>query len=87
MTTATIESSLIDFLSSVTGQTDLNGETELQESGVIDSLTMMDLLVFLETEFQVRLDFSDLTPEAFHSPATIARLVASRMTPRNLQAA
>jgi len=48
---------------------------------------MMDLLVFLETEFQVRLDFSDLTPEAFHSPATIARLVASRMTPRNLQAA
>ena len=41
---------------------------------------MMDLLVFIETEFGVRLDFGDLTPEVFRSPATLSQLIQSRMT-------
>ena len=45
---------------------------------------MMDLLVFVEAELGIRLDFEDLTPDTFRSPATIARLIESRMTgPRN----
>ena len=67
-----------------TGQTSINGDTELQDSGILDSLLMMDLLVFVEAELGIRLDFEDLTPDTFRSPATIARLIESRMTgPRN----
>ena len=73
-----IQQRVIEFLGSATGQSSIGGDTELQESGIIDSLMMMDLLVFVETEFGVRLDFEDLTPDAFHSPATIARLIERR---------
>ena len=73
-----IQQKLVEFLISITGQTSIIGETELQESGIIDSLTMMDLLVFIENEFNVRLDFSDLTPEVFYSPGTVAQLVETR---------
>ena len=78
MNAAEIQQKIVGFLVSATGQSSIDGDTELQESGIIDSLMMMDLLVFVETEFGVRLDFEDLTPDAFHSPATIARLIERR---------
>ena len=79
MDISTIQLKLVNFLISVTGQTSINADTDLQESGTLDSLTMMDLLVFIETQFAVRLDFNDLTPEVFHSIATIARLIEIRI--------
>ena len=74
----TIQSKLIQFLTTVTGLESIDANTDLQSSEIIDSLTMMDLLVFIETEFGVRLEFDDLTPESFRSPATLAQLIASR---------
>lgn len=74
-----IQERLVTFLATSTGQTSINVDTELQESGIIDSLLMMDLLVFVETEFGVRLDFQDLTPDAFRSPSTVARLIGERI--------
>ena len=74
----TIQSKLIQFLTTVTGLVSIDANTDLQSSEIIDSLTMMDLLVFIETEFGVRLEFDDLTPESFRSPATLAQLIAGR---------
>lgn len=74
----TIQSKLIQFLTTVTGLESIDANTDLQSSEIIDSLTMMDLLVFIETEFGVRLEFDDLTPESFRSPATLAQLIAGR---------
>lgn len=74
----TIQSKLIQFLTTVTGLESIDANTDLQSSEIIDSLTMMDLLVFIETEFGVRLEFDDLTPESFRSPATLALLIAGR---------
>ncbi len=75
-----IEQGIIEYLRSLTGLTDLGRETDLQVVGVTDSLTMMDLLVFVETEFQLRLEFEDLTPDVFRTPATLSALIASRLT-------
>jgi acyl carrier protein len=74
-----IQQEVIQFLSTVTGLSSIDAETDLESSGIIDSLTMMDLLVFVETKFGVRLDFDDLTPESFHSPATLSRLISMRI--------
>ena len=84
MNPSEIQKQVVGFLVTATGQTSINGDTELQDSGILDSLLMMDLLVFVEAELGIRLDFEDLTPDTFRSPATIARLIESRMTgPRN----
>ncbi|QDV53113.1 phosphopantetheine-binding protein [Gimesia fumaroli] len=77
---SSIQIRLIDFLRSVTGQQDITASTDLLDSGLLDSLTMMDLLVFVESEFELRLDFQDIKPELFKSPETIARLIASRLS-------
>ena len=78
MTALAIEKQLVEFLISVTGNGSLTGESDLLQSGIADSLTMMDLLVFIETEYQLRLDFTDLRPDVFRTPKTVASLLADR---------
>lgn len=73
------QNKIVEFLASATGQNSIDANTELQDSGIIDSLLMMDLLVFIEGQFGVRLDFQDLTPDTFRTPSAIARLVESRI--------
>ena len=51
----------------MTGNFNLDATTDLHGSGATDSLTMMDLLVFIESEFRLRLEFTDLTPETFRT--------------------
>ena len=72
-----IQEQLVEFLNTVTGQT-ITDSTELIDSGLLDSLTMMDLLVFVESDFEVRLDFQDIRPDLFKNPATISQLIAER---------
>lgn len=74
---ASIQEQLVEFLNSITGQT-ITDSTELIDSGLLDSLTMMDLLVFVESDFEVRLDFQDIRPDLFKNPATISQLIAER---------
>jgi len=88
MNMASIETRLVEFLRGVTSRPDLSAETELVESGIADSLTMMDLLVFIETELKVRLESSDLDAHNFRTPATLAGLIAARLgAPRRGEAA
>jgi len=88
MNTASIETQLVAFLRDITSCPELSVETELVESGIADSLTMMDLLVFVETELNVRLENSDLNADTFRTPATLAGLIAARLgAPRRGEAA
>jgi acyl carrier protein len=43
--------------------------------GVLDSLAVLGLIGFIEPEFSVRLDPSEVTDENFETIATITRLV------------
>ncbi len=79
MNAAEIQQKIVGFLVSATGQSSIDGDTELQESGIIDSLMMMDLLVFIETELGIRLEFEDITPDVFETPAAISRLIENRI--------
>lgn len=87
MSAQTIQIQLLQFLSRTTGRGDLTGESELLEAGLADSLTMMDFLVFIESEYHVRLDFNDLRPEVFRSAGTLSELIASRLPEQKSRAA
>lgn len=51
-------------------------ETDLIETGVIDSLALVELLVALEQEFSVSLPLETLDIESFRSIRAIADLIA-----------
>jgi len=57
---------------------DFDDETPLLESGLIDSLGILELVDYLEQTFAIELDDEDLSPENFDSIATLARFVANK---------
>lgn len=56
----------------------LSPEEPLVSSGIIDSFGLVDLSLFLEERFGVRIDASDLGARRADSAAEIAGLIASR---------
>ena len=54
-------------------------DTELVESARIDSLAILDLVVFVEERFGVALTADDLTPRNLASVSALAALVAARL--------
>jgi D-alanine--poly(phosphoribitol) ligase subunit 2 len=52
-------------------------DEDLIESGLLDSLKIVELLVVLESRFVMTIPFEDLELESFRSVANIARLIVS----------
>ncbi len=53
-------------------------ETDLLESGILDSLQFVELLVQLERQFNLRLKIDDIELDDLRSLERIARLVAAQ---------
>jgi len=51
---------------------------ELLESGIMDSLGVLDLVAFIESEFGLTVSDEDLSPENFRSIENVARFAESR---------
>jgi acyl carrier protein len=78
MNTRAVEDRLIEFLQTLTGNTEIAAGTDLLEGGIVDSLTMMDLMVFIESELKVQLETGDLNADVFRTPATLAQFIVKR---------
>ena len=74
---------IAEFLANSAGLPTLDPQADLIALGIIDSLTMMDLLVFVESRFGVRIDFHDLTPTTFESVARFAQVVEGYRLQKN----
>ncbi len=48
---------------------------QLVESGIVDSLAIMSLLIFLEEKFSIQIPSEDLNPENFATVSTLTALV------------
>jgi acyl carrier protein len=48
-------------------------------NGIVDSLGLMQLVAFLEEEFQIEVDDSDINKEYFSTVADIGRLVGNKV--------
>jgi acyl carrier protein len=56
----------------------MGDETSLLETGILESLSLLRLVVFIEQRFGVVLDDLDLVPEHFTSVDTICAYLRSR---------
>ena len=56
----------------------VEGETLLLESGILDSLSLLQLVVFLEGRFGITVGDADLLPEHFASVNTICAYLRTR---------
>ena len=56
----------------------LANETSLLESGILDSLSLLRLVVFLEEQFGITMGEADLLPENFGSVNTICAYLRAR---------
>jgi len=57
----------------------IGGSTDLLETGVIDSMAVLDLVGFLQQEFAVTVEDDDLTPENFRSIDSMAEFLQRRL--------
>ena len=56
----------------------LTNETSLLDSGILDSLSLLRLVVFLEERFEITMGDADLLPENFASVNAICACLRSR---------
>ncbi len=56
----------------------LTGETPLLESGILDSLSLLQLVVFLEERFGITVGDADLLPQNFETVSTICAYLRAR---------
>ena len=73
----TMEASITNFIKSLNadGGASFDADSNLIESGLIDSVGMMELVVWCEEEFGVEVDTDDLVPENFASVNAIAEFI------------
>jgi acyl carrier protein len=56
----------------------LANETSLLDSGILDSLSLLRLMIFLEERFRITMGDTDLLPENFASVDTICAYLRAR---------
>ena len=59
---------------------DFSDNESLLEAGVIDSMTMVDLIVHLEKRYGINIDEDDMTPENFDSIEAIEAYVIRKQS-------
>ena len=81
--TETISTAIVDYLKSAPGvAAAIETETNLLDSGALDSLLVMDLVCFVELRFQVAMQPNDITPQNLRSVKDLTRFVVTRLTGR-----
>jgi acyl carrier protein len=59
--------------------TRLKNDESFFETGIIDSLGVLQLVAFIESKFGVRVDDEDLTPENFETFAKMTGFIENKM--------
>ncbi len=60
----------------------ITDDDNLLETGVIDSLGVLEIVTFLHEEFSIEAQDDDLTPENFQSINAVATFVGQRISPQ-----
>ncbi|TVQ65385.1 MAG: acyl carrier protein [Balneolaceae bacterium] len=56
--------------------TDVAHDVSLFDQGIVDSISFMELIVSIEDEFEVELDFSDMEPPEFDSIESLSKIIS-----------
>ncbi|HEU0175666.1 MAG TPA: acyl carrier protein [Blastocatellia bacterium] len=61
-----------------------SADTDLMESGLLDSLTLVELMSSLEEQFGVHISFDEIEIDNFRSARRIAEFVNQRRRPQEM---
>ncbi len=61
------------------GQRDIADTDSLLENGIVDSMGILEIVGFIEREFEIELSDEDLLADTFESVETLSRFVAQRL--------
>ncbi len=67
-------------------QQEIGADDSLLESGIVDSLGTLEVVHFLESEFDLIVTDEEMTPEYFETARSIAKLVTKQSNPIRPQA-
>ncbi|MFO0865274.1 MAG: acyl carrier protein [Gemmataceae bacterium] len=62
-----------------TDDADLTGDVSLTRSGIMDSTGVMEIILFLETQFGMKVPDRDAVPENLDTLNNLVRYVSSRL--------
>lgn len=57
--------------------TDVAHDISLFDQGIVDSISFMELIVSIDEEFDVELDFSDMEPSEFDSIENLSKIISN----------
>jgi acyl carrier protein len=82
-TTAKVKQFIVDEFMPDVPVEELDADFDLLTGGVVDSLGLLKVVAWLETEFDILVDDSELGPESFRTATAIADFIdQSRETSR-----
>lgn len=58
---------------------DISNDTSLLESGMIDSVNMVQILLFIEEQFGIKVEDNELIPENFDTINSIFNLIKGKL--------
>ena len=71
-------------LNFISDGSEIDADTSFSESGVVDSVGMLEVILFIEERFGVTVDDRDVTREQFDSIAGLAAYVEAKQSGRPL---
>jgi len=75
---ATVREFVVENFMSEGDSSSFTDETDLKESGILDSFSTLNLVSFLENQFHIRLEADDVESGNLFSVVRIEKLVQSR---------
>lgn len=73
------QAAILEFVRSLSRDNDsVDFNTDLIESGVLDSLSVLDVIAFLTDKFGVTIPATDVTPDNLRNVVALAGLVEAR---------
>ena len=82
MSSEQVRSKIRTFLSRPFQGHEFQDDDDIFGLGFVDSLFAMELVLFIEQEFQVRIESEDLDLDNFRTVDAMVRMVDSKITPK-----
>ena len=76
-----VEQSIMDHISlaAAGSSVTVTRDTQLLDSGLLDSINLVSLIQFMEEHFSIKIPDSDIGADLFTSPATLIAYVEKRL--------
>ncbi len=75
---AIIGATLKDFIVNLTGVRDISPTTRLIDEGIVDSLHFVELVIYIESKFRIKINALNVHSEDFESLDTLSEYIIKK---------